>query len=177
MAGSTLTKGVWADQCRRLGWASKLEPGLLDWNFFCARMRFRWKLRRKLRQYCSFLDVRSFSAVRPGASVICLQTIESKIGRPLPWSMFELWRWADGQDARDRGGVQFLNGARLLSSSEALELGGYCLDARPLIPFTDEIRGRKRYCMDLDGKVWLCSGFNTLHVADSLYELLHRSLI
>lgn len=174
MSDCSLTASIWTAQCHRLGWASKWETRILGWNYFCGRMQFRWKLRQKLRQYCSFLDARSLNAVRAGASVMYLQEIESRMKSCLPWGLFELWRWGDGQDI-DRG-VQFINGARLLSSAESLEIGHW-LDTRHLIPFTDELRGRKRYCMDLKGQVWLSSGFNTLHVADSLCDLLHKTLI
>lgn len=45
-----------------------------------------------------------------------------------------------------------------------------------LLPFTNELRGRKVYCLDLEGRVWLASGFNTLLSAPSLSCLLRRIL-
>jgi hypothetical protein len=45
-----------------------------------------------------------------------------------------------------------------------------------LLPFTSELRARKRYCLDLSGRVWLSSGFNNLLVAPSLTALIRRVL-
>lgn len=45
-----------------------------------------------------------------------------------------------------------------------------------LLPFTDELRGRKRFALDLQGRVWLASGWHTLPVADSLHTLIRRVL-
>ena len=45
-----------------------------------------------------------------------------------------------------------------------------------LLPFSDELRGRRRYCLDLSGAVWLASGWNVLRAADSLPALLRRVL-
>lgn len=45
-----------------------------------------------------------------------------------------------------------------------------------LLPFTDELRGRKRFAMDLHGRIWLASGWHTLPVADSLHTLIRRVL-
>lgn len=45
-----------------------------------------------------------------------------------------------------------------------------------LLPFTEELRGRKRYCLDTSGRVWLTSGFNTLPVADNLSACILRVL-
>lgn len=45
-----------------------------------------------------------------------------------------------------------------------------------LLPFSGELRGRRRYCLDLQGTVWLASGWNTHRAADSLSALLRRVL-
>lgn len=181
---------------------------------------------------------------------------------PLPWELFELYRLCDGQD-RERGGVQFLHEARLLSLPEALaaaqerqgpaalakafaalhgagsrtaddssaaaaagcgaeacrrprceggSAGGAAglpcasggrvtaaggstahawagreaaasaavadASAEPdvLLPFSDELRGRRRYCLDLRGRVWLASGWHAHACAPSLADLLRRIL-
>lgn len=46
-----------------------------------------------------------------------------------------------------------------------------------LIPFTTQLRGNAQYRMDFSGRIWLISGFNQMHVSDSLSEFLHRVLI
>lgn len=174
---------------------------------------------------------------------------------PLPWELFELYRLCDGQD-RERGGVQFLHEARLLSLPEALaaaqerqgpaalakafaalhgaglrtaddssgaeacrrprceggSAGGAaglpCASAGTvtaaggstahawagreaaasaavaeaagepdvLLPFSDKLRGRRRYCMDLRGRVWLSGGWHAHACAPSLADLLRRIL-
>ncbi len=152
---------------------------------------------------------------------------------PLPWQLFELYRFCDGQSP-ERGGIQFLDAARLLSLREMLQAtqdrlgplgtarafaalaqcstgsgaagGGnssssdgaasssheasssgssaaqHPLPGPPdeapavLLPFTDELRGRKRFAMDLHGRIWLASGWHTLPVADSLHTLIRRVL-
>ena len=172
---------------------------------------------------------------------------------PLPLQLFELYRFCDGQSP-ERGGIQFLDAARLLSLREMLHAtqdrhgpletarafaalaqpstdGGAagssssssrtgsgagasssCSSSRTgsgagassscpgpsssgsgsmrqplpgdacaeepavLLPFTDELRGRKRFAMDLHGRIWLASGWHTLPVADSLHTLIRRVL-
>ena len=142
---------------------------------------------------------------------------------PLPWQLFELYRFCDGQSP-ERGSIQFLDAARLLSLREMLHAtqdrhgpletarafaalaqpstdGGAAGSSCPgpsssgrgsmrqplpgdacaeepavLLPFTDEVRGRKRFAMDLHGRIWLASGWHTLPVADSLHTLLRRVL-
>lgn len=157
---------------------------------------------------------------------------------PLPFALFELYRFCDGQDAA-RGGVQFLDAARLLSLQEMLQAaqdryspletrrafeglthqrrgeaaaaaaetrrerggheqaagsssgggspsgsssGRHCVGGWPpeppavLLTFTDELRGRKRYCIDLQGRIWLSSGFNDIFLAPNLAALIHRIL-
>ena len=144
---------------------------------------------------------------------------------PLPWQLYELYRFCDGQNA-ERGGVQCLDAARLLSLREMLQatqdrhgpletarafaaLGsgeggassassssseacsGACSGSsgssgggqQPphdapavLLPFSEELRGRKRFAMDPRGRVWLASGWHTLPVADSLHTLIRRVL-
>ena len=162
---------------------------------------------------------------------------------PLPWELFELYRWCDGQ-APERGGVQFFDAARLLGLRElrlavqerhgplhktaefaalaALPAGGSgeggsrmagstaagglgspgwgqaeepagpgssggagasgrgAPPGEPppavLLPVSEEVRGRRRYCLDFSGRVWLASGFNTLPAAPSLSALIRRIL-
>jgi cell wall assembly regulator SMI1 len=45
-----------------------------------------------------------------------------------------------------------------------------------MLPLTAEGRGKKRYTVDLGGRVWLRSGFNTLFAAESLTVLIQREL-
>lgn len=45
-----------------------------------------------------------------------------------------------------------------------------------LLPFSAELRGRRRYCMDLQGRVWLASGWHAHACAPSLAALLRRIL-
>lgn len=168
---------------------------------------------------------------------VCLPTTHTPASTPLPqmplpWQLFELYRFCDGQSP-ERGGIQFLDAARLLSLREMLQAtqdrhgpldsarafaalascstdsdaagGGsnrngaasnssheasssgssdvqHPLAGPPdeapavLLPFTDELRGRKRFAMDLHGRIWLASGWHTLPVADSLHTLIRRVL-
>ena len=139
---------------------------------------------------------------------------------PLPPALFELYRFADGQEPQRSGPVQFVDAARLLSLREMLQAtqdragpletrraferfcheaagggdgssgdgasgsgcgcgGSESVGGEPpavLLPFTGELRGRKRYCLDVAGRVWLASGFNVLPVEPTLPELLRRVL-
>ncbi len=45
-----------------------------------------------------------------------------------------------------------------------------------LLPFSDELRGGRRYCLDLQGRVWLAGGWLAHAVAPSLAALLRRTL-
>lgn len=45
-----------------------------------------------------------------------------------------------------------------------------------LLPFTDELRGCRRFAMDLQGRVWLASGWHPRLAADSLHTLIRRVL-
>jgi hypothetical protein len=115
--------------------------------------------------------------------------------------VFELYRWCDGQDASM---AQFLDAGRLLTLSEVVQATLDCHsrqetaaafaelatsgsgDAGPsrgvgsppqvLLPITEEFRGRKRIGVDWQGRVWLCSGFNTLLLAPSLSAYIPQIL-
>lgn len=51
--------------------------------------------------------------------------------------------------------------------------GGEPVEApQALLPLSEEMRGRRRYCMDVEGRVWLVSGWNARLVADSLPALI-----
>lgn len=45
-----------------------------------------------------------------------------------------------------------------------------------LLPFTAELRGRRRFALCLEGRCWLVSGFNTIAFAPSLADLIRRTL-
>ena len=45
-----------------------------------------------------------------------------------------------------------------------------------LLPLSEEMRGRRRFCADLRGLIWLASGFHTRCAADSLAVLLQSIL-
>ncbi|KAL4444161.1 hypothetical protein ABPG75_011898 [Micractinium tetrahymenae] len=253
---------MWQCQCRRLGWSlawlAALPPGTSAWVYFCRRMAVRHRLRRLLRTLSRFLDPLSAAAIRPAAPAAELAEVEAALQAPLPWELFELYRHCDGQD-RERGAIQFLHEARLLSLREMLAAAqerqgpatlarafaalvthapaqpgpsagvaggshgagtgrGGCgmtassscaagssdhaplaagsgthdwagsstaaTEALPeppaepdvLLPFSDELRGRRRYCMDLQGRVWLASGWHAHPCAPSLAALLRRIL-
>lgn len=211
----------WLQQCQRMGWslewlrlsqAAGQQPLLfLGWKYFTARMRTRWRFRRIMRTFTSFLGPLSSTALQSGVTVEELHAAEAALGVPLPWELFELFRWVNGQN-EGAGRVDFLNGGRLPSLKECLSRhklecpqestrqaafqeaaehstallahavvhdDNETLRETPavLFPFTTEIRGRRQYCLAMNGSVWLKSGFNCLHVADSLTDLLHRTLI
>lgn len=208
--GDPLLAPFWAAQCRRMGWSLAWLPPdrpAAAWPYFLARMRVRWRLRRQLRLYRSFLDGQSAQALHGPALSEDLSRLErTSFGVALPWEALELWRGADGQEGGP--GVEFINGARLLTAAEAaaqarIELGavGRAVlgeefeeavrrawadvsgggddgpEPQALVPLTNEIRGRRQYVMDLRGRVWLRSGFNLRFLAGSLAVLLHRTLI
>ena len=108
--------------CCSLAWLQRLPPGTTAWRYFTARMSVRHRLRGWLRKLSLFLDPRSAAALhRPGASVQALQAAERQLQLLLPWELFELLRWADGQEADMGGrGVQAIHGARLLSLREVV---------------------------------------------------------
>jgi hypothetical protein len=181
---------------------------------------------------------------------LCTTTALLPLQAPLPWELFELYRWADGQAPARGGSLQFIDAAGLLSlqemrqaaqdrcgpltlaraferqlttrgappgqgsggsrgggggssteasawdgavpsGSSSSSCGSGCTGDRVmsaaaaeqagggpevLLPFSSELRGRKRYCLDLSGRVWLSSGFNNLLVAPSLTALIRRVL-
>ncbi|KAI3433482.1 hypothetical protein D9Q98_003294 [Chlorella vulgaris] len=230
---------LWQQQCHRLGWSlewlATLPPGTSSWRYFCGRMALRRRLRCQLSSLARFLDPLSAAAIQRPAAVEQIREVERALQAPLPWELFELYRWCDGQ-AAERGGVHFLHAARLLSLRELLaavqerhgplqtkaafaqlvrqqssahggsssaalqpgssrQAGGWageddapgcsCSPHAPqgaaavpqvLLPFTEELRGRKWYCLDTSGRVWLTSGFNTLPVADNLSACILRVL-
>lgn len=73
-----------------------------------------------------------------------------------------------GADAADQAGSS--------AAQHGADVGWPPVPPEVLLPFTDELRGRKRYCMDLQGRVWLASGFNVLPSAPSLSALVARIL-
>ncbi|GAB4817692.1 hypothetical protein N2152v2_004738 [Parachlorella kessleri] len=79
-------------------------------------MRARWVLRQQLRRLNQFLDPLSRASFRPRASREALEETEAALQLRLPWALFELYCWADGQEPRS--GVQFAQGARLLTLLE-----------------------------------------------------------
>lgn len=200
-----------------LDWLAALPPGTNAYDYFRARLTARHRLRSWLRRMHTFLDPASAAALRrAGASVARLQAAEARLGHRLPWELFELLRWADGQERVAAGrAAQALNGARLLGLSEVVTeaeglaaappaggggvgagseqqplvagLAGVRLEEGwgagagpqlrgPLLPFTDVSRGGRQYAVDLRGRVWLRSGFNTLPAADSLAAFVRRCL-
>jgi hypothetical protein len=116
----------WAAQCARMAWP-------LDWvaaegpagaecrafAYFCARSAARWRLRRALKAYRAYMPRLDAAALRPPAAPGEVARVEENLQLHLPWELFELARWADGQEALSRGGANFLNDTRLLPIAEA----------------------------------------------------------
>lgn len=220
-----------------------------------------------------FLDPLSRACLQPRAWKKDIQQAEAALQLQLPWELFELFSWANGQEVRPD--VQFADGARLLTlgemlrqvqsehgpatlrkafktwmhhrqrlwdsrsvtnnlgfqgsehsvleqnmrsqegqmllckdqnlmridvdasssssglmflryhrqSAQSIKLGVAGTDQQPfdaasgiLLPFTDIMRGGKQFCVDLDGHVWLRSGFNQVYKAGSLAKFLQGIL-
>lgn len=109
--------GFWAARSHELGWSapqtelreshSPIET--LAWHQFVqARMGLRARLRRLLSLYIAFLGRPSQMALQRGATPAELSAAEARLGLPLPWELWELYRWASGRErlgSRGRGGV------------------------------------------------------------------------
>ncbi len=147
------------------------------------------------------LDVVSAQAFRPPASLEELQAAEKTLHVELPWELWEVYRFRNGQEAE--AGVQFANGARLLTLQEMvpsaldthLQRSVSSLAVEPdrrgdqvsqeghggshvLLPLSNVLRGNRRYVVDVAGCVWLQSstGFTMTRQANSLAEFLRRIL-
>ena len=101
------------------------------------------------------------------------QQLTTRGPAPGQYNPAEVSTWGGAGPGGSCGGCGGGMVQRVLSTAAAEQPGE---GPEVLLPFTSELRGRKRYCLDLSGGVWLSSGFNNLLVAPSLTALIRRVL-
>ncbi|KAL6754897.1 hypothetical protein V8C86DRAFT_2687540 [Haematococcus lacustris] len=122
----------WLAKCKAQGWvphqteANALEAGTdPQWCFlYSKRMLCRWRVRRFMKLYIPFLSRSSQMAMNPGAGIAALAAAEARLGHALPWELWELYRFRDGQ--AHASGVTFCDDMRMLALEE-LEVVHQCL--------------------------------------------------
>ncbi|KAK9823464.1 hypothetical protein WJX72_002922 [[Myrmecia] bisecta] len=150
------SQGVWVPTKVANGWFA----------YYSTRMLVRWRVRTLMKRLRDFLPIDASSCFRPGLPAETLLLVESRLHCELPWEIWELYRYKDGQENRVE--ATFAYDGRLLALQEPVRLA--------LIPFTDEFGSKRRYMFDLMGRIYLQSGFTHLLVADNLVAFLHSLL-
>lgn len=79
-------------------------------------MLLRWQVRSAFKQVIPFLDYVSQAALQPGATIQQLQGCEQRLGVTLPWQIWEMYRFRNGQYRQLN--IDFAYGGRLLSLEE-----------------------------------------------------------
>eukprot|EP01026_Neomeris_dumetosa_P078563 TRINITY_DN8506_c0_g1_i2.p1 TRINITY_DN8506_c0_g1~~TRINITY_DN8506_c0_g1_i2.p1 ORF type:complete len:232 (-),score=18.85 TRINITY_DN8506_c0_g1_i2:220-915(-) len=174
---------LWQEKCSCQGWyhegvTDKLQKS--EWfKHYCQRMQARWRIRRLLKLYIRFLNIRSQSALQPGANAGMIALHEQRLGFQLPWELWELFRYRNGQ--LQEVGAIFIDELRLyrlqetISETRQVVFDGQFKDIK-VIKVTDEGRGGKYFAVGEDGNVYACSGFRTIIVANSVGALIQRLL-
>eukprot|EP01025_Chloroclados_australasicus_P057959 TRINITY_DN724_c0_g4_i2.p2 TRINITY_DN724_c0_g4~~TRINITY_DN724_c0_g4_i2.p2 ORF type:complete len:268 (-),score=8.69 TRINITY_DN724_c0_g4_i2:1138-1941(-) len=177
---------LWQEKCQRQGWYQHKEcfpESCMNDNWFryyCIRMQARWRIRRLLKLYIPFLDIRSRSALQPGAQPGQIAFNEQRLGIELPFELWELYRFRNGQ--QHELGAMFSDEQRLLPLHETIcqtrqvVVNGQYQDVK-VVQLTDSGNGGKRYCVvDYKGNVYVCSGFRTILMWDSIGSFIQRLL-
>ncbi len=191
---------LWCSQCVALGWDAPPPPTSTWWSYFSRRMTIRHAVRSMVRRVLAFLGRASQSALMPGCTITILQACDQRLrqqcGSGLPWELWELYRFRNGQ--ADIPGAVFFNGAcRLLPCPDAVLMhchehvnppifggggrGEGILGGQPnnhlLMVVSTAERGGRKYAVSLvDGSVWWVSGFATRRLGGSLVEVLRQML-
>ncbi|DBA76052.1 TPA: hypothetical protein ACH3X1_009800 [Trebouxia sp. C0004] len=109
----------WLQQCQKQGWRvtdeKATESGTI-FNYYSRRMLMRWQVRSAFKQVIPFLDYTSQAALLTGATVQQLEACEQRLGITLPWQVWEMYRFRNGQDSALN--IDFAYGGRLLSLEE-----------------------------------------------------------
>eukprot|EP00884_Botryococcus_braunii_P001691 jgi/Botrbrau1/11522/Bobra.0393s0002.1 len=213
---------VWITCCERQGWSYEQAVSRGEeqprangcCNYYCQRMSARLLIRNLLRRLVNFLASSpalggsQFLSLQAGffsgASTKMLDAFENMIGIHLPWQIWELWRYHNGQQSS----ATFANGARLLSLQEVyidwktstpspaqpalqaemqgLDIGdvhaseqGDLLQSAHLghtFRLTSHFSSNRYYCFDLAGRIYLQIGFNRVFVAQDLAGFLQGLL-
>jgi len=113
----------WRDQCIKVGYWSSPESKSRDcttdnqWFFYFAkRMMCRVRIRYFFHKYVAFLPRAGQLAFNPGASLPELDQAEHRLGARMPWELWELYRYRNGQ--APASGVFWTDDTRLLCLSE-----------------------------------------------------------
>ncbi|KAL0035235.1 hypothetical protein WJX79_007672 [Trebouxia sp. C0005] len=109
----------WLQQCQKQGWRVTDERATQSgtvFNYYSRRMLMRWQVRSAFKQVIPFLDYTSQAALLTGASVQQLEACEQRLGITLPWQVWEMYRFRNGQDRALN--IDFAYGGRLLSLEE-----------------------------------------------------------
>ncbi|KAF5840346.1 hypothetical protein DUNSADRAFT_17042 [Dunaliella salina] len=113
----------WRDQCIKVGFWNPPESRSPDcatdnqWFFYFAkRMICRVRIRNFFLKYVAFLPRTGQLAFNPGASLPELDQTEHKLGVRMPWELWELYRYRNGQSPAS--GVFWTDDTRLLCLSE-----------------------------------------------------------
>ncbi|KAL0055190.1 hypothetical protein WJX82_008499 [Trebouxia sp. C0006] len=109
----------WLQQCQKQGWRVTDERATQSgtvFSYYSRRMLMRWQVRSAFKQVIPFLDYTSQAALLTGATVQQLEACEQRLGITLPWQVWEMYRFRNGQDRALN--IDFAYGGRLLSLKE-----------------------------------------------------------
>lgn len=116
-AAMHVAEPYWASQSCKQGWRQdQKDPSASFFHHYSRRMLMRRQVRSAFKQVIPFLDYVSQAALQPGATVQQLTACEERLGVSLPWQIWEMYRFRNGQDRQLN--IDFAYGGRLLGLEE-----------------------------------------------------------
>eukprot|EP01024_Parvocaulis_polyphysoides_P005391 TRINITY_DN11348_c0_g1_i1.p1 TRINITY_DN11348_c0_g1~~TRINITY_DN11348_c0_g1_i1.p1 ORF type:complete len:233 (-),score=22.76 TRINITY_DN11348_c0_g1_i1:236-934(-) len=168
---------LWREQCHKQGWYHDEAQQHQWFQHYCQRQQARWSVRKLLKQYIHYMDIKSQSALQRGASAGQIAFHEQRLQAKLPWELWELYRHRNGQEYQLQ--AVFVDELRLLQlhevvcESRQIVVDGQFQDIL-IIKFTDNGRGGRFYGAALDGKIYICTGFRTIFFSEGIAAFLKR---